>query len=58
MQPSKGDRNSDVNLLDDSLLELDNLAENFADLELGGDKRRLTVEETEELRGTMLVRKR
>jgi hypothetical protein len=54
MMPSKGDRSSDVdvNLLDDSLLEMDNLAENFMDLELtdGGaqnqsGKRRLTVEE-------------
>lgn len=67
---SKGDRSSDItpqeeNLLDESLIELDNLAENFMDLELtdGGNpnaqgKRRLTVEEEKELRGTQLVRKR
>jgi len=68
MPMSKGDRSSDVdvNLLDESLIELDNLAENFMDLELtdGGNnpnaqgKRRLTVEEEKELRGTQLVRKR
>ena len=62
MPQSKGDRGSDAMILDESLLEMDNLADNLADLDLddgqtAGMKRRLTVEEKNELRSTQLVRK-
>lgn len=40
-----------MNLLDESLIELDNLADNFAALEENSDSnRRCTVEEVNELR--------
>ena len=53
-----GDRASDTNIMDESLIELDNLADNFEHLEdnIKKDKRRCTVEEMHELRNTQLVR--
>jgi hypothetical protein len=49
-----GDRASDTNLLDESLIELDNLVDNIAEMEAGktASKRRPTLEELNDLRST------
>ena len=54
IQQVGGDRASDSNLMDESLIELDNLVENFEHLEenIKKDKRRCTKEEMNELRNT------
>lgn len=55
-----GDRASDTNLLDESLIDLDNLVDNIAEMESGktDKKRRPTLEEVNDLRSTQLVRQK